>query len=63
MRFREICLGNVKIDATKGGGEYKHKGNDYTIILFSRSPIVKATSGYYKCKKNVHFHYLPDLPF
>ena len=30
-------LGDVKIDASKGGGDCKQKGNDYTIYSLSNS--------------------------
>ena len=50
MTFGEIFWGEVNIDALKGGRGYKQKGNEYSI--FSPS-IVKATTGYYKCKINI----------
>ena len=50
MKFGEIFWGEVKIDALKGGGDASKKE---TIILFSRSQIVKATSVYYKRKINI----------
>ena len=45
MKFGEIFLGEVKIDALKGGGGAIKKE---PIILFSRRQIVKSTGGYYK---------------
>ena len=42
MKFGEIYWGEVKIDAFKGGGGCKPKGNN--IILFSHCQIVKATN-------------------
>ena len=35
MEFGEIFLGEVKIDALKGGEGCKQKGNDYTIFSLS----------------------------
>ena len=32
MKFYEIFWGEVKVDALKGGGWYKQKGNDYIIL-------------------------------
>ena len=32
MKFGEIFWGEVKIDALKGGGGYKPKGNDNPIF-------------------------------
>ena len=37
MKFVEKVSGEVKIDASKGGGGYKLKGNDYTIFSPSNS--------------------------
>ena len=33
MKFGEICWGEVKNDALKGGWRHKQKKNDYTIFL------------------------------
>ena len=37
MKFGDIFLGEVKIDALKGGEGCKQKGNDYAISLLSNS--------------------------
>ena len=37
IKFGEIFWGEVKIDALKGGGGYKQKGNDYIIFSPSNS--------------------------
>ena len=37
MKFGEKVSGEVKIDASKGGGGYKLKGNDCTIFSPSDS--------------------------
>ena len=37
MKFGENFLGEVKIDALKGVGGCKQKGNDYTIFSLSNS--------------------------
>ena len=37
MKFGEIFWGEVEINALKGGGLYKQKGNDYTFSLPSNS--------------------------
>ena len=48
MKLSEIFLGEVKIDALRGGGSNTSKRD--INILFSRRPIVKASIGYHKCK-------------
>ena len=61
MKFGELFWGEVKIDASKGGGGYKQKGNDYTIFSPSNSKSNKwllQTSNKYL---NVQLHYLTDL--
>mgnify|MGYP003692199925 CR=1 FL=1 len=37
MKFGEIFCGEVKIDALKGGGGCKQKGNNHTIFAQSNS--------------------------
>ena len=37
MKLGEIYWGEVKIDALKGGGVRKQKGNDYIIFSLSNS--------------------------
>ena len=45
MTYGGIVWDDGTIDALKGGGRCKQKGN---YLLFSRCQMVKATSGYYK---------------
>ena len=37
VKFGEIFWGEVEINASKGGGLYKQKGNDYTFSSPSNS--------------------------
>ena len=63
MKFGENFWVSWKLMHQKGEGDTILRE---MIILFSHHPIVRATSGYYKCQINIPMFncvYLPDLPF
>ena len=63
MKFGEIFWDDVQIDALKGGGVCKQKGNNNTILWLSNSSSNKWLLEMKNKYPNVQLHYLPDLPF
>ena len=63
LKFGEIFWGEIKIDALKGGGGYKQKGNDCTIFSPSNSESNKWLLQMQNKYPDVELHYLPDYLF